>query len=520
MESRQATFLRGASLLSVLTLVSRVLGLVRESVCAYCFGVGAIWDDFMLAFSIPNLSRRLFGEGALSTAFVPVFADKVSGGRQDEARLFLGRLITVLAALLCALVVIGELILLVLGRWLPEGLIQLTAIMLPYTVFICAVAVLAGAHNVHGRFTAAAFSPIFFNLFFIACAVLAVTAAPELGFDLERAAGWLAAGVVAGGACQVVLQWLALRRVQCTPLLSWGPRDPDIAAVVRIMGPMVLGLSAVQLNTLGDMVVARVFVEQAGSVSSLSYAARLYQLPVGVFGAALATAILPGLSRLASAGDHDGFALMVQRGMRLALFVGVPATLGLCLVRQELVTVLFEHGRFDADDTARVARVTWAYGLGIWAYIGQQVLVRAYYAQRDAKTPMKIATAMVAVNLALNLLLVHWMQEAGVALGTALCAVLQLMILVRMYPARVGPLDLDALRRGMLRSAAACAAMLAVILVARKAMHLAHAGTAALLIAEVTAGTAVYAGTAWLGRFPEVEEVRAAWRRRPAAAVS
>jgi putative peptidoglycan lipid II flippase len=192
----------------------------------------------------------------------------------------------------------------------------------------------------------------------------------------------------------------------------------------------------------------------------------------------------------------------------------------LCLVRQELVTVLFQHGRFDAGDTTRVGRVVWAYGLGIWAYIAQQVLVRAYYAQRDAKTPMKIATAMVAVNLALNLLLVHWLQEAGVALGTALCAVLQLMILIRLYPARVGSLDLDALRRGMLRSAAACAAMLAVILLTRKAMQLAHVGTALLLVAEVAAGTAVYVAAAWLGRFPEVEEVRAAWRHRPAAAVS
>ncbi len=419
-------FLRSASVLSALTLVSRVLGLVREAVCASLFGLSIFWDNYTLAFCIPNLARRLFGEGALSAAFVPVLSQRVHHDDPEVARRLVGNVLTLLAVLLVALVVVGEIVLFTLGVFKPSILWILTAIMLPYMICICLVALMGGAQNTLGRFASPALMPILFNLIVIAVALGGEWAAPGAA---DRGVVVLAVAVVVAGIVQLLWQFAALRRSSLRPLWCCNLRDPDIRSIAAVMAPMILGLSAVQLNTLSDYVVARIMVEGPGGPSTLVYATRLYQLPVGLFGAALATAIFPSLSLLRAAGDDTGFRAMLERGLRLALFIGLPASAGLLAVREPLVQAIYEHKRFTAADTPRVAAATAAYGIAIWAYIAQQVVVRGFYAHGSARTPMRIATGMVGLNLGLNLFLVGRMGEAGIALATAVSAMTQFSIL-------------------------------------------------------------------------------------------
>jgi len=199
------------------------------------------------------------------------------------------------------------------------------------------------------------------------------------------------------------------------------------------MAPMMIGLAAIQLNSLADLLVAKIFVEQGGGAAVLSYAERLYQLPIGVFGAAIATAIFPQLAKLAHSDDRDAFSRTLGRGVRLAIFVGLPASVGLFAVRWPVVRVVYERGEFTAADTIRVAQVVGWYGLGVWAYILQQVLVRGYYSLRNTRTPMRIAGAVVFLNLGLNLLLVQWYGESGIAAATAVSAAIQVVLLAAMF---------------------------------------------------------------------------------------
>jgi putative peptidoglycan lipid II flippase len=302
--------------------------------------------------------------------------------------------------------------------------------MLPYMVLICGVALLAGAQNVVGRFGHPAAMPILFNLVLIS----GVIAGSYWAHDDVQHVNILAGAVLFAGATQLALSWWALRKADFRPRLVWNPLHPDIKRIVSSMLPMMLGLGVVQINVLADRIVALVFVDEGGGVAALSYAERLYQLPLGLFGVALATAIFPQLSRFAADNDQAGFSETLARGLRLALFVGIPASVGLWAVREPAVTVIYQHGRLDPESALRVAKVVGFYGMGVWAYIFQQVILRAYYAQHHTKTPVRVASRMVLLNICLNLLLVQWLAEAGIALATAVTAALQVAILGRLFP--------------------------------------------------------------------------------------
>ncbi len=290
---KDASFVRSAGLLSFLTLISRVLGLVREGVCAYFFGAGELWGDFSIAFRIPNLSRRLFGEGALSAAFIPVLSERLQQDDRRAAAALTGQVVMLLGTILLGLVIVGEAAIWIAQQFSEDLSLSLMAVMLPYMFFICLVALLAGAHNVMGRFGTPAMMPILFNILVIGGAVIGAAwagAAPRTHVHI------LAGTVVFAGLVQLILQWQTLSRSGLRPLLQWNPGHPDIRRIVTSMAPMVIGLAAIQLNSVADLLVAKIFVEQGGGAAVLSYAERLYLLPIGVFGAAIATDIFPQLS--------------------------------------------------------------------------------------------------------------------------------------------------------------------------------------------------------------------------------
>jgi putative peptidoglycan lipid II flippase len=496
-----SSFIRAASMLSGMTLLSRVLGLVREAVCARIFGVGGVWDAFVIAFCVPNLSRRLFGEGALSSAFVPQLTEKLQREDHEAARRFTGVVVWRLVIGLGALAFVGSGVLVSLSLWRPSLTADLMAIMLPYMPLICAVALLAGAQNAIGRFAAPAFMPILFNVILIA---VVWSLGRSGGMPLDRLVLWLAATVLLAGLVQFIAQWVALTRAGLRPAWQWRDRDRDLPRLWATMGPMVLGLSVVQLNTLGDLLVAKLFIAEGGGPSALTYATRLYQLPVGLFGAALATAIFPLLTRMVSGSDNAGFDRTLDRGVRLALFVGLPASAGLWAVRTSLVEVVFEGRAFSSADTVRVASVLSAYAAGVWAYIAQQVLIRGYYALGDTGRPVRIASAMVVLNLTLNLILVRPLGETGIALATALSAALQVGLLALFFSRTGRQLHTGPVLKSVARVVFAVGVM--VVVVEGMGAVLSH-NTLVRLIIQVGAGGAAFLIVARCLRCAELSEL-------------
>ncbi len=434
------TFEHHARTFALLTLLSRVTGLVRDATLSRVFGAGPVMDAFFFAFIIPNLFRRLFGEGALSAAFLPVYSELERDDPTAAARLatlVIGRLMLLLGGL----VAVGEVALFITHALASSGehshlAIRLMMLMLPYMPLVCLVAMLGAMLQVHGRFGPTAAAPIILNLCIIGSAT-AFQGLPDLAPDIARPAHVMivAGSVVLAGAIQSAWALLALRKT-----VRWARTGPDVRSpfrrVLQQAGPMILGLGVLQLNTLFDGIIASYpttigpmifgieYPLREGAMSAVSFAQRLYQFPLGVFGIAIATAIFPALARLSN--DPGGFMTTLRRGLRLVVFIGVPASAGLLVVRVPLATVILQGGDFTRDDTIRVSNVLLGYGIAVWAYSMTHVLTRAFYARGDAKTPVRIAICMVALNLVLNCSLI-WtpLREAGLAWSTALCAGIQ-----------------------------------------------------------------------------------------------
>lgn len=510
---------RSARLISALTLVSRVLGLARDIALANVFGAGSAASAFNMAFQLPNLFRRLFGEGALSAATIPVLTETLARDGHEAADRLAGRVITLLIAVLAGLCVAGEVV--IAGLYWHYGsqsdnalALALSAIMLPYMIFICMAAILGGVQNVFGRFASAAAAPIILNLFMIA----ALWSGPHLVGGMRRQAVLLSAAVVVSGICQLAWQWAAARRIGLRLPLRFETRDPAIRRIAITMLPMVAGLAAVQINTLMDSFIAWWFVPreiipgrdgpQRVGPDILGYAQHLYQFPLGVFATALATAIFPALSRHAAEGDLPGLGRTLSRGLRVASFEGIPCLVGLILIRKPLVSLLFEHGEFARWDQAvdRVALALLMFALGLWAFGVNQIIVRAYYAVGDAKTPLWVSVRNVALNLVLNLVLVRTpLRESGLALATSLCAILQVGILLRGFSRRVGHMEWAAVAGSIVRTVLAAAVMAGVVVALDHLMG--PAKPAVRVAALVTAGAAAFLAAAWAAKCPELREM-------------
>lgn len=533
------SFIRSAGVVSALTLLSRLLGVIRDVACASVFGAGMVWDAFSFAFRVPNLFRRLFGEGALSAAFIPIFSEYLEVQRREEAWRLAGRIGGALIMVLTAILLTGEsllggaLLLADLGpRW--RLTLSLTAVLLPYMLLICLTALAGAALHSLKHFAAPAAAPVVLNL----CWILAVVAAAPAVSEDPRVQIFVVAGaILAAGLLQLGLQAAALHRRGFRWRPAFQPLHGHVRRVARRMAPVALGLAALQLNVLLDGVIAislaapegkRLFHAfglalpypmEIGANSVLYYANRVMQFPLGVFGIALATAIFPTLSRLAARDEREAFRRSVLRGLGAALFVALPAGAGLILLRYPVVRLLFERGAFTPRMTARTARVVAAYSVGVWAYCALHLLTRAFYSLGRPSTPAKVAGAMVVLNLALNLSLVWPLREVGLAAATAVCAALQVVLLIVLLHRRVPLAGLSALARNVGKTALATVGMSAVVWYVSQVLSAAgDAGLAwrflrALVPAGV--GVAVFAGFAALLRSPEPGRL---WRAlRPGA---
>jgi putative peptidoglycan lipid II flippase len=447
---------RAAGLIGVATLSSRILGFVRDMVLARLFGATPAADAFFVAYRIPNLLRELFAEGSMSSAFIPVFTEYQTLKTKRDAWELASATFTTLLTIVTAVTLLG--IVASPGIvWLmapgfheqPEKLALttvLTRVMFPYLLFISLAALAMGILNSMRAFAAPAFSPVFFNIFIIGCAVFL---SPELPDPIIG----VAIGVVAGGAAQLAMQLPGLKWRGM--LFGWRfqPTHPGVKRIGLLMVPSLLGLSVTQINITVSTILASFF---AGGPTYLFYGMRLIQFPLGIFGVALATAILPTLSAQAARGALDELRRTLGFGLRMIFFIIVPAMLGLILLRQPIVHLFFEHGSFTRHDTTETATAVLCYALGLWAFAGVRIIVSAFYSLQDTKTPALTAAAAVVANIMFSLLLMRPLGAPGLALATALASMMNGTILVTVLNRRLGTMDWRSVGRSIVRVLLAC----------------------------------------------------------------
>lgn len=454
--------IRGFRQIVGLTFISRILGMVRDAVFAHFLGAGWLMTAWTMGFKVPNLTRRLFGEGAAAASVIPIYSEELHKDAASANRLA-SSVVTVLTAILTGVMLLAQIgiaaywLIYSPGEKVSLGL-ALAAIMMPFMVLICVTAVMGGLLNVHRHFAAPAAAPVVLNIVIIASAFLAA-----MGLDLppERQVYVMAIGVLVAGGLQLVMQIGPLRRHGVVLRPVWETHSPAFKRILLLMGPMILGLTVTQINTLADDVIALAFGKYVtwGAVSKLYYAQRLYQFPLGVLGISLATAIFPELSSETAKGNFSGMMQVVARGLRLSIFVAVPAAAGLILVSRPLISVLFQHGEFQAADTVSTAWTLSFYSLGLCGFFAQQILTRAFYSTKDSKMPALTAAGAVGVNVILNLVLIWPLKTGGLALSTAICSYLQVIVLAAVLKKRYPVEMMHGLVKTVVKTAAATCVM-------------------------------------------------------------
>ena len=415
--------LRALATVSGMTLLSRVLGFVRDFVIARTFGAGMITDAFFVAFRLPNLLRRLFAEGAFSQAFVPVLAEYRGRRGEIDTKTLVDRVASMLFLALVAVSALGMVAAPVLIAVTAPGFsadaekfqltVELTRITFPYILFMSLVALAAGILNTWGRFALPAFTPVLLNLSFIS---MALFAAPW--FDPPVLA--LAWAVLLGGALQLGIQLPALAKIGMLPRFDPVWRDEGVQRVLKLMAPAVLGVSVAQISLLINTIFAS-FLE-TGSVSWLYYADRLMEFPAGLLGAALGTILLPSLAKTHAAGNSGDFSALLDWGLRLTLMLTLPASLALAMLAVPLLSTLFQYGAFAATDVLRTREALVAYSIGLTGLILVKVLAPGFYARQDIRTPVKIALITLALTQLMNVAFIGWLKHAGLALSIGLAS--------------------------------------------------------------------------------------------------
>jgi putative peptidoglycan lipid II flippase len=453
---------RSTGIISGLIFLSRLLGLVREQVFAILLGAGLYADAFQAAFRIPNLLRDLFAEGALSAAFVPTYTRALTEGGPERAYRLANRLMTLLAVVLLAVVVVAFIFAEPLVRTLAPGFdrvpgkteitVQLTRAMLPFLPLVSFAAVAMGMLNAHQRYGTPAFAPAVFNLVTILWAAVLWAE----GFSpAQVAVGW-ALGTLLGGAAQLGIQIPELWKAGWRPRLDWAPTDPDLRAILSLMAPATVGLAAVQVNIFVGTNFAS---HQEGAVAWLQYAFRILYLPIGIFGVAVGTVATTGLARRAAAADMAGVRETVGRSLRFLCYLTLPAAAGLMALSVPVVRLLFERGRFHAGDTRATAAALALYSTGLVAYTGVKVLAPAFYALARPRVPLLASASAVATNLIVILLLHRYFGFGIIALGTALGSIMNAGVLIAAFESRVGGLVRELFSSALAKMAAAAAVM-------------------------------------------------------------
>ncbi len=430
--------LKAASTVSLLTLASRVTGLVRDQLIAAAFGASALTDAFNVAFRIPNLFRRLFAEGAFSQAFVPLLARSRETEGDEATHKLIDAVATVLVwalLLVCALGVIAAPLLvwmMAAGLEQLELAVVMTRWMFPYIGFMSLVALSAGILNTWRRFAVPAATPVLLNLSVIASAAWGAPLFKSWGVEPILA---LAAGVMLGGVLQAGIQIPALRRAGVMPRIGLGWTrlraawaHPGVRRILTLMAPALLGVSVAQLSLLINTQIASHIA--VGAVSWLSYADRLMEFPVGLLGVALGVVLLPQLSSAQGGHDAQRYSDLLDWGLRLVVLLALPCAVALIVFTTPLVSVLFHMGAFDAQDVHQTVRSLRGYGVGLLGLVAVKVLAPGFYARQDVSTPVKIALVVLLVTQLMNAVLVPWIGHAGLALAIGLGAILNALMLL------------------------------------------------------------------------------------------
>ncbi len=502
------------------TMASRILGFARDMLMAALIGTGPVADAFFVANKLPNLFRRLFGEGAFNAAFVPEFSGLLAAEGPASAREFAQEAIAVMAFWLGTLTVLGEIfmpkIMIVFAPGFRDDpqkfalAVELARITFPYLMLICLAALLSGVLNGLDKFAAAAGAPVLYNLFAIAALLGLTPYVPTVG----HAAAW---GVSASGIVQLALLVWAVGRAGM-PLRIPRPRlTPRMRVLLRRMGPGLIGASATQLNQVVDVIIASLL--PSGTVALLYYADRVQQLPLGVIGTAVGTALLPLLSRQVRGGEAKASLGTLNRAIEYALFLTLPAALALAVSAFPTMWVLFGRGAFGIDSARLSSQSLTAYSLGLPAVVLLKVLAPAFFARGDTATPVKVGMVTLVLNFALNLALMIPLQHVGPPLATSIAAIFNMVVLAVMLLRKGYMVPDPALRRRLPRMLLAALAMAATLWFAEgplfgSAANQAHGVKFLALAALVGLGCLVYIAAAHLLGAFDLRDVLGLLRRR------
>ncbi len=513
--SEHRRLLKSASLISALTILSRIFGYIRDSRIAFLLGAGTAADAYTTAYRIPNLLRRLVGEGAVSAAFIPLFSTYLAENKKKEAWEFANTMVTVITICLAAFTIAGIVFSPLIVRLFASGFLEtpgkfdltvaLNRIMFPYIFLISISALAMGILNSFHRFGAPAFAPVALNLTMIAFSFLG-----GLFGDVTRT---LAAGVVAGGALQLAIQVPALVEAGWKIRFKLDFSHPGVRQVSKLMIPVIFGVGIVQVNVLVDTQFASYLDE--GSVTAIYIADRVMELVLGGYAVAVSTVILPILSSQAARREMEELKRTLNFATRVILFITFPATVGLILLRTEIIEVLFQHGDFDAASTALTAWALPFFALGLSAFSMVKIIVPAFYALRDTRTPVKVALAAMFLNIGLNFLFIGPLQNGGPALATSLSAFFNSISLLFIFHKRHGSFGIRTITKSAAKFAIASAAMALVVYVMIRWPGFYTGRTlqkAVALGVTIAAATGAYFGTASLLGSRELKELRAAKR--------
>ncbi len=451
---------RAAGTVGFFTFLSRVLGLIRDMVIAALFGSGMVADAFFVAFRIPNLLRRLFAEGSLTIAFIPVFTEYLNRKSRAEA-LELARVTLTILSLILVLVSITGIL---LAPWIVriqafgfggagakyELTVLLTRITFPYILLISIVAFFMGILNSLKHFAAPAAAPILLNVGIIGGAVL-------ISPHLKEPIVGVAIGVIIGGILQVLLQvpWAKREGMSLRP--KWNPSHPALRRIGVLMVPAVFGSAVYQLNQFIGTLLASFLPE--GSISWLYYADRIVQFPLGIFGIAISTAALPTLSEHMALDNISEFSNTLNHALRMVFFITLPALVGLLVLGQPIVKLIYQRGAFDVYASSMTYKALVFYAIGLWAFSGIRVMVSAFYAMQDTKTPVIVAVCALVANLILSLLLMGPMKHAGLALALSCASGIQFILLVFTLKRKAPQISLVPVVSSVLKSSAATVVM-------------------------------------------------------------
>jgi putative peptidoglycan lipid II flippase len=507
-----------------------------------------VWDAFTVAFRIPNLFRRLFGEGALSAAFIPVFTDYLENRTKKEAWQLVNVVATMLVITLGGILIIGEIAFLVIpkvttlpAKW--ELIFHLLKIMFPYVLLICLVALAMAVLNTFKHFFMPALSPVALNICIIVGIIVFV---PLIEGGLDRKVFAVAIAVFVAGFIQLGMQIPALKRKQNNyfngqrvklfkPQIDFS--HPGLIRILKLIGPVIFGLAVVQLNLLVNSLIAVGFSQspdgpaqftfagmsvayplKSGAASVLYYGDRLIEFPLGIFGIAMATAVFPTLSAHAVRKEWANFSDAFSNALRMVFFIGIPASVGLILLREPLVQLLFERRAFAAESSQRTASVVLFYAIGVWAYCGLHVLIRTFHSLQDTITPVKIGAAMVCLNIILNLTLIWYIQEGGLALSTSICAIVQIVILFAILRRRIRITKGKEIVVSFLKASLATAFMALACWLTLKMFSPDGASTllkALRVFIPIIASLTVFAGVSYLLKADELRQFARALVNRP-----